>query len=142
MMAGYGLQDAPRGRSGYRKQGLLMSSVRNFAIAGALAVIGAAAQADTGARGPAPTYSSGWAVMAGSSLKSALEGWCKAAGWTLIWDSPVDYRLRASANFQGSFEEAGSRLIDAIYVDNPEIVANFARINRVVHIRHDPLSSN
>lgn len=119
-----------------------MSTVRKIAIAAVLAVLGPAAQADTGATGTPHVYTSGWAVMAGTSLKSALEGWCRAAGWTLIWDSPVDYRLRASANFSGGFEEAGSRLIDAIYADNPEIVANFHRINRVVHIRHDPLSSN
>lgn len=83
-----------------------------------------------------------WVVMAGTSLKDTLEGWTRVSGWTLIWDSPVDYRMRASATFRGSFEESGSKLIDSIYEHNPELAATFHRGNRVLHIANKPLTSH
>lgn len=83
-----------------------------------------------------------WVIMAGSSLKSTLDGWSRAAGWTLIWDSPVDYRVRASATFKHGFERAASDLIDSIYIGNPELQATFHRGNKVLHINNQPLSSN
>ena len=100
--------------------------------------------ADIGAKevAPAPVKKDRWVVMAGTSLKSTLEGWSRVAGWTLIWDSPVDYRLRASATFAGSFEQGASQLIDSIYEGNPELIATFHRGNRVLHIENQPLSSN
>lgn len=88
------------------------------------------------------TVSGGWGLMAGSTLKSTLEGWTRSAGWTLIWDSPVDYRIRASASFSGSFEESSARLIDSIHQANPELTATFHRGNRVLHVQNQPLSSN
>lgn len=83
-----------------------------------------------------------WAVMEGASLKTTLEGWSAAAGWTLIWDNPVDYRLRASASFNGGFEEAVGRLIDSIYQHNPEINVHLYRGNRVLHVQEQTLTSN
>ncbi|MDE0111014.1 MAG: toxin co-regulated pilus biosynthesis Q family protein [Albidovulum sp.] len=76
----------------------------------------------------------GWAVLEGSSLRLSLEGWSDAAGWTLVWDSPADYRLGASAAFSGSFENAVSNLLNAIYPTAPEIVATLYRGNYVLHI--------
>lgn len=97
-----------------------------------------------GAPGEAPRAAATdtWVVMAGSSLKDTLEGWTRVSGWTLIWDSPVDYRMRASVTFHGGFEESASRLIDSIYNNNPELMATFHRGNRVLHIENQPLSSN
>lgn len=103
------------------------------------------AQADTGGRVVAPVTrgaDGSWAVMADSSLKATLEGWSRVAGWTLIWDNAFDYKLRASASFGGSFEEAVGRLIDSIYQSNPEITVTLYRGNRVLHVQEQPLSSN
>lgn len=83
-----------------------------------------------------------WVIMAGASLKSTLDGWARVAGWTVIWDSPVDYRVRASATFKNGFERASSDLIDSIYIGNPELQATFHRGNKVLHITNQPLSSN
>ncbi|MBW3243607.1 toxin co-regulated pilus biosynthesis Q family protein [Epibacterium sp. DP7N7-1] len=118
---------------------LLMAAVVAFC-----AGIANTASADTGATGTAPEVSTtdNWVVMAGSSLKDTLEGWSRVSGWTLIWDSPVDYRMRASATFRGAFEQSASRLIDTIYNSNPELMATFHRGNRVLHIQNQPLSSN
>lgn len=109
-----------------------------------LAALPLPALADNGdlPRGKEISAEGHWAVMAGTSLKSTLESWSRSAGWSLIWDSPVDYRLRASVSFPGGFEESAARLIDSIYQSNPELIATFHRGNKVLHIQDQPLSSN
>lgn len=78
--------------------------------------------------------SRGWAAMSGGDLKGTLDGWSRAAGWTLVWDSPVNYRLRASAQFAGDFETAVASLVDTIHRSNPEVLVTMYRGNRVVHV--------
>lgn len=118
-----------------------------LAVAAGAALAGAPAfpaLADTGGGAVAVYgYINGkWAAMAGASLRETLEGWCNAAGWTLVWDNPYDYRLRASASFTGSFEDAVRSLIDAIYLENPEITADLKRGNKVVWVQENSLVSN
>jgi hypothetical protein len=133
------MKNTPRKKAGaMRTAPLVMAAITAASLAGAIA---STARAD----GPAPTsavVAGGWGLMAGSTLKSTLEGWSRNAGWTLIWDSPVDYRIRASASFSGSFEQSSARLIDSIHQTNPELTATFHRGNRVLHVQNQPLSSN
>lgn len=82
----------------------------------------------------------GWAVMSGASLKGTLEAWSRNAGWTLVWDSGSDYELRASATFEGRFEEAVGKLVDGIYASNPHFTATLYRGNRVLHIEDQSFS--
>jgi type IV pili sensor histidine kinase/response regulator len=89
----------------------------------------------TGARAPAVRNAHGWAAMSGSDLKSTLDGWSRAAGWTLVWDSPVNYRLRASAQFGGDFETAVASLVNTIHRSSPEVLVTLYRGNRVVHVQ-------
>ena len=89
----------------------------------------------TGARAPAVRNAHGWAAMSGSDLKSTLDGWSRAAGWTLVWDSPVNYRLRASAQFGGNFETAVASLVNTIHRSSPEVMVTLYRGNRVVHVQ-------
>lgn len=119
----------------------LASAISLGLLLGAAGVSPALADA-AGTNEPVPGTRNTWVIMAGSTLKSTLEGWTRVAGWTLIWDSPVDYRSRASATFKGDFERSASALIDSIYVGNPELDAQFHRGNRVLHIQNQPLSSN
>lgn len=90
--------------------------------------------AGEGASAPPVRTSRGWAAMSGSDLKGTLDGWSRAAGWTLVWDSPVNYRLRASAQFAGDFETAVASLVDTIHRSNPEVMVTLYRGNRVVHV--------
>lgn len=83
-----------------------------------------------------------WVILAGSSLKSTLEGWTRAAGWTLVWDSPIDYRVRASASYKGSFKASATALLDSINRENPELAPQFYNGNRVLHVSNNPLTSN
>lgn len=90
--------------------------------------------AGEGGIAPAIRTSRGWAAMSGGDLKGTLDGWSRAAGWTLVWDSPVNYRLRASAQFAGDFETAVASLVDTIHRSNPEVLVTLYRGNRVVHV--------
>ena len=89
----------------------------------------------TGAKAPAVRTARGWAAMSGGDLKSTLDGWSRAAGWTLVWDSPVNYRLRASAQFGGDFETAVASLVNTIHRSSPEVLVTLYRGNRVVHVQ-------
>lgn len=75
-----------------------------------------------------------WAVLSGGSLKATIEGWARISGWTVVWDNPVDYRIRASTTFHGDFEEAVARLVDAIHQGSPELTVTLYRGNRVLHV--------
>ncbi len=125
-------------------KGKFHTYILGAAMAGAFGLSALPCAADAGSAGHAVVVAdqSKWAVMAGTSLKETLEGWTAVSGWTLIWDSPIDYRMRASATFHGSFEESASSLIDSIYNGNPELMATFHRGNRVLHIENQPLTSN
>jgi len=90
--------------------------------------------AGEGAAAPTIRTSRGWAAMSGGDLKGTLDGWSRVAGWTLVWDSPVNYRLRASAQFAGDFETAVASLVDTIHRSNPEVLVTLYRGNRVVHV--------
>ena len=89
----------------------------------------------TGAKAPAVRTARGWAALSGGDLKSTLDGWSRAAGWTLVWDSPVNYRLRASAQFGGDFETAVASLVNTIHRSSPEVLVTLYRGNRVVHVQ-------
>lgn len=75
-----------------------------------------------------------WAVLAGGDLRATLEAWAGGAGWTVVWDSPMNYRLRASARYEGGFEEAVGGLVDAIHLSNPELRVTLYRGNHVLHV--------
>lgn len=83
-----------------------------------------------------------WAVLSGGSLKATIEGWARVTGWTVVWDNPVDYRIRASATFHGDFEEAVARLVDAIHQRSPELTVTLYRGNRVLHVEDASLLRN
>ena len=99
------------------------------AMAGGLAAIAGEQTPRAKPKGP----SSNWAVPADASLRESLEGWSEAAGWTVVWDSKTDYRIRVSATFSGTFESAVSELINAVHVTNPEIAVTLYRGNNVLH---------
>jgi hypothetical protein len=107
-------------------------------LATALSGQAAPSFADSGgsaAKAPAVRTARGWAAMSGGDLKSTLDGWSRAAGWTLVWDSPVNYRLRASAQFGGDFETAVASLVNTIHRSSPEVLVTLYRGNRVVHVQ-------
>ena len=107
------------------------AAIRRLAAASAVAFL-FQGSALAEANGP-----SEWAVMAEASLRSSLQGWADAAGWTVFWDGPFDYRLRVSASFSGNFEEAIIALVRAVRLSEPGIAVTLYRGNKVVHVRTD-----
>lgn len=106
-------------------------------VAAVMGAVAPPAVADVGgvaSTGAAVRNARGWAAISGSDLKGTLDGWSRAAGWTLVWDSPVNYRLRASARFAGDFEAAVASLVDTIHRSNPEVLVTLYRGNRVVYV--------
>lgn len=86
----------------------------------------------------APRAGETWAVMSGATLRATLGGWARSAEWTLVWDSPVDYRIRASASFRGDFTEVVGQLVDAIHRNNPSLTVCLYLGNRVIHVDQAP----
>ena len=107
------------------------AAIRGLAAASAIALL-FQGSAFAEANGP-----SDWAVMAETSLRSSMQGWADAAGWTVFWDGPFDYRLRVSASFSGNFEEAIIALVRAVRLSEPGIAVTLYRGNKVVHVRTD-----
>lgn len=83
----------------------------------------------------APRQDRRWVALSGSTFKETLAGWASSTGWSVVWDLPVDYTIRASASFGGDFEQAVLSLSDAIYDHNPSFLVTLYRGNRVVHVR-------
>ena len=111
--------------------------------AASMALAPVPAQADVSAGSePVVRIGDSWVILAGSSLKSTLEGWTRAAGWTLVWDSPIDFRVRASASYKGSFKASATALLDSINRENPELAPQFYNGNKVLHVSSNPLTSN
>lgn len=75
-----------------------------------------------------------WAVLSQGGLRESLEGWARTAGWTVVWDSPIDYRIRVSAAFHGPFEEAVADLVDAVQQASPRLSVTLYRGDRVLHV--------
>lgn len=91
---------------------------------------------------PVSGQSGVWSALAGSTLKTTLEGWTRVSGWTLIWDSPFDYEMDASATFQDDFMNSVGRLIDVVHQKNPDVNATIYKGNRVIYVTSDELTSD
>ena len=68
------------------------------------------------------------------TLRTALERWSQEAGWRLLWELGVDYRLEASSTIDGTFEDAISTVV--ANMDRAEVPpkAIFYRGNQVLRV--------
>ncbi|MFX4300147.1 toxin co-regulated pilus biosynthesis Q family protein [Pseudosulfitobacter pseudonitzschiae] len=118
-------------------------SLATLSLTLALGLFPAISHADVGQSRNVPQMQADvWSALSGSTLRTTLEGWAGVSGWTLIWDSPYDYRIQASATFRDTFENSVGRLVDSIHQANPDINAILYRGNRVLHITSDALTSD
>lgn len=114
-----------------------------LASASALAVAPVAA---TAGAPPVPTISQvpgeardvrTWSVLREQrSLRNSLNLWATAAGWSLVWDLPMDLVLEANATFTGTFEEAVGAAVSSAGVAAYPMQAIFYRGNKVLRIAH------
>lgn len=75
-----------------------------------------------------------WTANEGASLSDTLATWAQRAKWKVIWETDSDFRLAASGDFEGSFEDAAQKLIQAFGRTRPRLRATFYRGNAVLRV--------
>ena len=75
-----------------------------------------------------------WIAKEGLTLREILQEWAKIDGWEIIWKTPREYPLRASAIFRGRFKDVTSALIRSFSKASPPPYAKFYLGNRVIVI--------
>ena len=75
-----------------------------------------------------------WVARQGQTLRATLEAWGREAGWRVAWRADHEFTLMASAEFQGSFEDAAGTLIEAFANASPPIFGRLYSGNRVLVI--------
>jgi hypothetical protein len=73
-----------------------------------------------------------WVVAAGQTLRDVLQAWCDKEGWDLIWNTPREYPISASAVFKGRFIDVSSALVRNFSRASPIPYAKFYKGNRVL----------
>jgi hypothetical protein len=75
-----------------------------------------------------------WVVASGQNLHEVLQNWCDKEGWDLIWNTPREYPIAASAVFKGRFLDVASALVRNFSRAAPIPYAKFYKGNRVLVI--------
>jgi type IV pili sensor histidine kinase/response regulator len=75
-----------------------------------------------------------WVVASGQTLRGVLQEWCDKEGWDLVWNTPREYPIVASAVFKGRFMDVASALVRNFSRVNPIPYAKFYKGNRVLVI--------
>lgn len=75
-----------------------------------------------------------WVVANGQTLREVLQTWCDKEGWDLVWTTPREYPIEASAVFKGRFVDVASALVRNFGRATPVPYAKFYKGNRVLVI--------
>ncbi|MBD5400332.1 hypothetical protein HDR61_01115 [bacterium] len=75
-----------------------------------------------------------WVVASGQTLREVLQNWCDKEGWDLVWTTPREYPIEASAVFKGRFVDVASALVRNFGRATPVPYAKFYKGNRVLVI--------
>ena len=73
-----------------------------------------------------------WVVANGQTLRGVLQNWCDKEGWDLVWTTPREYPIEASAVFKGRFVDVASALVSNFSRATPVPYAKFYKGNRVL----------
>lgn len=71
------------------------------------------------------------------TLRSALDKWCRAIGWQLVWNVNADYPIVTAWNISGSFESAVNQVLIASQTTNMPLTAIMHDENHVLEIYSD-----
>ncbi len=79
-----------------------------------------------------------WTIQGGRPLREQLDNWARMGGYTLFWEAPLDFKMKGTAAFSGSFEAAIQQLFDVMYHNGEmSLKATIYRGNRVIRVRQD-----
>ena len=73
-----------------------------------------------------------WVVANGQTLREVLQNWCDKEGWDLVWVTPLEYPIQASAVFKGRFVDVASAVVRNFARAIPAPYAKFYKGNRVL----------
>ena len=117
----------------YVKEGKEVSS---DALATVIDEMNAEIAVDTSADAEAPAVLMdqvrSWVVANGQTLREVLQSWCDKEGWGLVWTTPREYPIEASAVFKGRFVDVASALVRNFGRATPVPYAKFYKGNRVL----------
>lgn len=75
-----------------------------------------------------------WIGEIGTSVKAAIAQWSDKAGWSVVWDTKIDYPLMAPVRFEGTFDEAVGQFIRLYERAEQPLVVDIQPGQKVVYI--------
>lgn len=75
-----------------------------------------------------------WALRAGREIDKELAGWAQKGGWALHWQLPKSWAVVANAEFDGSFQDAITKVIESLYAEGKPIRMKLWEGNRVAEV--------
>ena len=83
-----------------------------------------------------------WHLPAGQLVGSTLVNWGRSAGWTVIWNAPLDWQVPAPTDFDGDFPTVAEAVIHALHNNGADIRARAYDANQtLVVVAGDHLKS-
>lgn len=73
-----------------------------------------------------------WKIERGGNLYNTLSEWALKAGWTVVWDSKLNYSILTSVTFSGDFTSAVKQLFSAKGMNNTRLNIKFYKGNKVL----------
>ncbi|MDR3535208.1 MAG: TcpQ domain-containing protein [Acetobacteraceae bacterium] len=64
-----------------------------------------------------------WSLRAGDLVGATLKTWGRTAGWTVLWNAPLDWPTPTGTEFTGSFLKVAEAMITALRADGADIRA-------------------
>lgn len=85
--------------------------------------------------GASPGVKPSWVVkLEDGTLSKTFARWAHDAGWQLLWEMPVDFRIDANTRLEGEFEQAVTTVADSLAdADSPMQVVLY-RGNHVIRV--------
>lgn len=93
----------------------------------------AAPTASPAAAAPRPVPS--WLVkLEDGTLSKTFARWARDAGWQLLWEMPVDFRIDANTRVEGEFEQAVTAVADSLAGAETPMQVVLYRGNHVIRV--------
>lgn len=75
-----------------------------------------------------------FSLQAGRLIEPQLRSWAKQSGWKVIWQLPEDWQVPNTTTFTGDFQQAVTRVVEALAANGANIHAVFHTANNTVVI--------
>jgi hypothetical protein len=73
-----------------------------------------------------------WHLPAGQLVGATLANWGRSAGWTVIWNAPLDWQAPSPTDFDGDFPTVAEAVIHALHNNGADIRARAYDANRTL----------